>query len=133
MANQYPPWSEAELNRIRELSGNFSSVYIGEQIGRSADSIRNKIKKLGLPSFISAPPKPKMRPLVYGKPKDESVKVKTYVEPREGLRQPLEAKSRRQPVSYAPLEWCQNCHAPVSSWSEHVSRMSHMGCQRPAA
>jgi uncharacterized OB-fold protein len=33
-------------------------------------------------------------------------------------------------VSYPPLEWCENCHSPVSNWSDHEARL---GCTRPAA
>jgi hypothetical protein len=133
MANQFTPWSDAEIFQLRELAGHFSSTHISTQIGRSVDGVRKQIKKLGLPNFVSTPPKPKPRPFAYGKAVETSVKVKTYVEPRKVLRQPLEAKNRRQPASYPELEWCQKCHAPVSNWSEHEARLGWFGCKRPAA
>ena len=133
MANQFVPWSDAELTQLKELAGHFSSVHISTKIGRSIDGVRKQIKKLGLPNFVSTPPKPKPRPFAYGKAVEAPVKIKTYTEPREGLRKPLEAKSRRKPSSYAELEWCPNCHSAVSNWGDHCSRMAHMGCKRPAA
>ena len=48
MGNQFSPWSDFELNQLKELAGHFSAPYISAQIGRSDDGVRKTIKKLGL-------------------------------------------------------------------------------------
>lgn len=147
--NQFIPWPEHELAQLRELAGKYPSTELSKMIvGRSAMGIQKMIRKQGLPRFVQYPPdrpraerkkrvrKPRPvkvaveRPKHVEKPVAAPVRVKTYVEPRAGLRQ---AAKKVSSVSYPPLEYCMNCHSPVSSWVDHESRMSHMGCKRPAA
>ena len=136
MGNQFSPWSDFELNQLKELAGQFSAVHISAQIGRSVEGVRKQIKKLRLKSFVSTPPKP--HPVRPHKPVTEPKEVKA-VQPKP-IRPvaPVKPKFVRESTvknnsSFPPLEWCTNCHAPVSSWSDHENRMKHIGCKRPAA
>jgi len=138
MANQYITWTESELNTLRELAGKHPASYIGKQIGRSISAVQKQMRKYDMPGFVQvfpekAAPEPRKAPERKEDPVEAPVRLKAYTEPKNGLRKPLEAKSRRQPASYPPLEWCPKCHAPVSSWPEHENRMGWNGCKRPAA
>jgi hypothetical protein len=117
-----------EITQLKELAGHFPAAHIGAQIGRGTHGVLKQIKKLGLPSYVNAPPKP--RPVASPKP------VKAKVEAKRVVRQPvapLKPTAVRQAqvkhISYPPLEWCPTCHSPVSSWIDHEKRM---GCKRPA-
>jgi len=128
MANQFSPWSDFELNQLKELAGQFSAVYISAQIGRSVEGVRKQIKKLGLKSFVSTPPKP--HPAASRTPPERREKPK----PVDPYHKPLVVREARvKHISYPPLEYCMNCCSPVSSWSDHENRMRHMGCKRPSA
>jgi len=131
MGNQFSPWSDMELNQLKELAGQFSAVHISAQIGRSVEGVRKQIKKLGLKSFVSTPPKP--RPVASRTPVG-GMKPHKPVERPVALRKPLVVREARvKHISYPPLEYCMNCCSPVSSWSDHENRMRHMGCKRPSA
>lgn len=126
------PWTDMEITQLKELAGQFSASYISSQIGRSTEGVRKQIKKLGLKSFVSAPPKP--RPAASRKPSSVPEWARTGErEPVAPTKPTAVRKANVSHVSYPPLEWCDNCHSPVSSWSDHCSRMAHMGCTRPAA
>ena len=133
MGNQFSPWSDFELNQLKELAGQFSAVHISAQIGRSVEGVRKQIKKLRLKSFVSTPPKP--HPVRPHKPVTEPKEVKA-VQPKPihpvALRKPLVVRESRvsNNVSYPPLEWCSQCHAPVSNRRDHQNRM---GCKMDAA
>ena len=129
MGNQFSPWSDFELNQLKELAGQFSAVHISDQIGRSVEGVRKQIKKLGLKSFQNAPPKP--RPAASGKPVEAKDTPKPVVAPMKPTV--LRKASVKNNISFPPLDYCMNCHSPVSDWQSHESRMSHMGCKRPAA
>jgi hypothetical protein len=118
-----------ELNQLKELAGQFSAVHISAQIGRSVEGVRKQIRKLGLKGFVSTPPKP--RPVALRKPV-ESKEAPQHVErPVVAPVKPVTVrKASISHISYPPLEWCPTCHSPVSSWSDHTSRV---GCKRPAA
>jgi len=127
MGNQFSPWSDMELNQLKELAGQFSAVYISAQIGRSVEGVRKQIKKLGLKSFVSTPPKP--HPAASRTPPERKEKPK----PVDPYHKPLAVREARvKHISYPPLEYCMNCHSPVSSWQDHESRMGWNGCKRPA-
>jgi hypothetical protein len=133
MGNQFSPWSDFELNQLRELAGQFSAVHISAQIGRSVEGVRKQIKKQGLKSFVSTPPKP--HPVRPHKPVTEPKEVKA-VQPKP-IRPvaPVKPKFVRESTvknnpSFPPLEWCPTCHSPVSNWGDHSARL---GCKRPAA
>jgi len=136
MANQYAPWSDMELNQLKELAGQFSAVHISAQIGRSVEGVRKQIRKLGLKGFVSTPPKP--RPIASREPSAvpgwAKTATSTPVAPVKpvALRKPLVVRESRvsNNVSYPPLEWCPSCHSPVSNWVDHQNRL---GCKRPAA
>ena len=136
MALQFTPWSDFELNQLKELAGHFPASYISEKIeGRSVEGIRKMIKKQGLNSFVTTPPKP--RPVAARKPVGETKELKTVQPKPKTPVAPIKPVTVRKAsvshISYPPLEWCMNCSSPVSNWSDHESRMSHMGCKRPEA
>ena len=123
-------WTDSEVNQLKELAGQFSAVHISAQIGRSTEAVRKKIKKLGLKSFVAMPPKP--RPVASRKPSSVPGWARTGESNAVAPMKPTTLrKASVSHVSYPPLEWCGNCHSPVSSWGDHCSRMSHMGCKRP--
>ena len=130
MENQFSPWSDMEITQLKELAGQFSAVHISVQIGRSTEGVRKMIKKLGLPSFPN-PADRKASPKPQKAPERKDVEKVT----QEPVRRPVALRKARvgNHVSYSPLEWCETCHAPVSSWVDHENRMRHMGCKRPAA
>src|ERR1700679_2385888 len=125
MANQFSPWSETELTQLKEMAGHFSAVHITAQIGRSVEGVRKMTKKLGLPVFVSTPPKP--RPAASGTPVERKNTPHPVVAP---MKPATLRKASVQHISYPPLEWCPTCHSPVSNWIDHSSRV---GCKRPAA
>ena len=130
MGNQFTPWSDFELNQLKDLAGHFPASQISEKIeGRSVEGVRKMIKKLGLKSFVTTPPKP--RPVASRKPSVRKVTPKPVVAPIKPVT--VRKASVRNNVSFPPLDYCMNCHSPVSDWQSHESRMSHMGCKRPAA
>lgn len=129
MALTFNPWSDMEITQLRELAGHFSAPYISAQIGRSVEGVRKQIRKLGLKSFQNAPPKP--RPRAAGKPVERQDTPKPVLSPIKPVT--LRKASVKNNVSFPPLDYCMNCHSPVSDWQSHESRMSHMGCKRPAA
>lgn len=133
MGNQFSPWSDMELNQLRELAGQFSAVHISAQIGRSVEGVRKQIRKLGLKSFQNTPPKP--RPSASREPSTIPEWARTArSSPMAPIKPTVVRKaSVKNNISFPPLEYCMNCCSPVSSWSDHESRMSHMGCKRPAA
>lgn len=129
MGKTYSHWTERELEVLRDMAGKFNATVIGERVGRGSDGVRKMIGKLGLQSYVNpatterlaAPPKPAKAP----------VAIRAYVEePSVALRKPLEAKSRKQPSSYPPMEICPIHKCWVSNWAEHAARL---GCTKPAA
>jgi hypothetical protein len=136
MGNQYSAWSEQEISILREKAGKVRSSEIGKEIGRGSSGVQKMAKKSGLPPWQ---PPVKERPVPVPKPPKPAKEVKD-VQPRPVpiakpvvAPVPLRKPEKKRPVIHSQLEWCQNCHSAVSNWSEHVSRMSHMGCRRPAA
>jgi len=130
------PWTEEELTKLKELAGQFPAPHISAQIGRSAEGVRKQIKKLGLKSFVNTPPKP--RPVRPHKTVGETKGVKAVQPKPKTPVAPIKPKMLREStvknsVSFPPLDYCMNCHSPVSDWHGHEARMSHMGCKRPAA
>ena len=129
MGNQFSPWSDFELNQLKELAGQFSAVHISALIGRSVEGVRKQIRKLGLKSFQNTPPKP--RPVAQRKPVERKEYPQHVARPVVAPVKPVTVrKASISHISYPPLEWCPTCHSPVSSWSDHTSRV---GCKRPAA
>ena len=129
MGNQFSPWSDFVLNQLKELAGQFSASHISAQIGRSTEGVRKMTKKLGLKSFVSTPPKP--RPAARRTPVERQDTPKPFLSPTKPVT--LRKASVKNNVSFPPLDYCMNCHSPVSDWHGHEARMSHMGCKRPAA
>ena len=129
MGNQFSPWSDMELNQLKELAGHFSAVHISAQIGRSVEGVRKQIKKLGLKGFVSTPPKP--RPIASRKPSTVPGWAKTATStPVAPIKPTAVRKASVQHVSYPPLEWCGQCHSPVSNRRDHQNRT---GCKMDAA
>ena len=112
-------WTEEETKQVvASLAKGLSPTAIGREINRSRDSVRHRIKWIKSHESLV--------PTAIGEvKKEEERQVK---EPK-----PLRKKEKTGFVTYPPLEWCPNCHSAVSNWSDHVSRMAHMGCKRPAA
>ena len=129
MGNQFSPWSDFELNQLKELAGQFSAVHISAQIGRSVEGVRKQIRKLGLKGFQNTPPKP--RPIASREPSAVPGWAKTATStPVAPIKPKTLRKASVSHVSYPPLEWCETCHSPVSNWGDHSARL---GCKRPAA
>jgi hypothetical protein len=132
MANSGTHWSDMELNQLKELAGHFPAAHISEQIGRGLHGVLKKIRELGLKSYSSNPHKP--RPVASRVPSAVPDWAKTTPSKIVAPLKPTNVrKASVRHISYPPLEWCENCHGVVSSWSDHESQMSHMGCKRPAA
>jgi hypothetical protein len=136
MANQYQKWSDDEINLLRELAGKHPATEISLKIGRGYDACSKMIRKLGLPSYV--PAFPPARPAATQKAVGRTKKTKEPVSPqwRGNFLPKKDVVVRKAPVqhiSFPPLEYCMNCHSPVSSWTDHENRMRHMGCKRPAA
>lgn len=100
------PWTQQEINQLKELAGTIPAPQVAQKIGRGRDGVLKMIRKLGLPGYSqSAAPK------------------------KEPVKEVVEApKINRHLVSHSPLEWCPNCHAPVSEWDAHLGRMARFGC-----
>ena len=115
-------WTESETQKLIELRNNGAgSSSIAEELGRTKDSVRYRMRWLDAQG--------KEKPLT--KEKLLSMRpTRTENSPQDNEAKPLRKKENYH-VSYPPLEWCPTCHSPVSNWTDHASRMSHMGCQRP--
>jgi biotin operon repressor len=119
-------WSHKETEKLKKYMNDYppiSSTQIAEEMGRSVDSVRHKIKWM--------------------RKQDEDVPVKKAIPTKKTVAKPVvtkaetptpESKTARTGkvphISYPPLEWCPTCHSPVSNWEDHRRRL---GCVRPAA
>jgi hypothetical protein len=129
MGQTYTKWSDAELFILREKAGKVSAAEIGKEVGRGTEGVKKMIGKLGLQGYG---PVAKPRTPATPKPPREA-KIKEPKPPV--LRKPLPVKKAtfKRPKVLGTVEWCPNCHAPVSNWGAHLERMAYMGCKRPAA
>ena len=119
-------WSHKETEALKKYMNDYppiSSTQIAEEMGRSVDSVRHKIKWM--------------------RKQDGEVTVKKAIPAKKTVSKPVVTKAETpspEPktarigkvphISYPPLEWCPTCHCPVSSWSDHTRRI---GCERPVA
>lgn len=115
-------WSEEQINQLFKLRNDeLSLARIAEVMNRSKDSIRHKIKWLSQQTTDYVP----------------RLKKTTKKEPPKVQPIPLETKPMRRPkpeiVVHRLIDYCGNCHAPVSNWTEHLERMKQFGCRWPAA
>jgi len=104
---------------LRKLAGTISASEIGKRLGRTKDSVKAQLHRWKLPTYV----------VVYEKKVKPEEVVPTPVEPPKAVPVPLrkvdkpalrqKAPSREWP----PLEYCPECHAPVSNWTEHHARM----------
>ena len=108
MADQQA-WTQDETNQLIALrSRGLGPTEIGRELKRTRDSVRHKIKFLKR-NKITIP-----------------VAVKEVKKEEE---RPLRKKEQTGYVTYPLLEWCGQCHSPVSNWVDHHNRM---GCKKPA-
>ena len=111
-------WTEEETKQVvASLAKGLSPTAIGREINRSRDSVRHRIK--WIKSHESLVP-------------TAIVEVKKEEERQTKEPKPLKKKEKYH-VSLPPVEYCLNCHSPVSNWDEHLGRMSVFGCKRSAA
>jgi hypothetical protein len=119
-------WSHKETEKLKKYMNDYppiSSTQIAEEMERSVDSVRHKIKWM--------------------RKQDGEVPVKKVLSTKKTVAKPVVTKAEppapepktdrtgKVPhISYPPLEWCPTCHSPVSSWDDHSRRM---GCKRPLA
>jgi len=105
-------WTKEETDQvIALLAKGLGPTAISKELGRTKDSVRHRMR------FIKA--------------KSIPVPVAPQEIKKEAKRQepkPLRKKEQTGYVTYPPLEWCGECHAPVSNWVDHGNRM---GCKRP--
>lgn len=113
------PWTEQEIEILRQMAGKFKSSIIAEKIGRGPDGVLKKIKQLGLPSFSGIPTK---------KPQFPPARQESKNDPN-----PLRKQEPPRYIIKGKVEYCMNCGSPVSSWDLHLERMGRFGCKRPAA
>ena len=111
-------WEDNEIKQMVELEKTMTHAQVAKEMGRTKDSVRHKLKWLkeqgiAVPTTIKAVKKEEVR--------QAKEKVKEA--------KPLRKKEQTGYVSYPPLEWCGECHAPVSNWRDHAFRM---GCKKPA-
>lgn len=110
-------WTEHEIARLKQLSGTMSSSEIGKILGRTKDAVKAQRNRWGLPSFIpayarasevvqAAPEPPKTSPVAL----------------RQAPKPPLRQKAVR---IEGTVEYCPECHAPVSNWDDHFYRSGH--------
>jgi hypothetical protein len=141
MGQIYTAWSEREKEILRENSGKITAIEIGKLIGRGSNGVRKMAKKMGLPSWEQLPAD-KQKHSAAIKPVDIPVPetpkpVENKVKPPKPTRplKPVEAKKapREASANYPQVEWCPVCHAPVSNWTDHITRLGWYGCKMPAA
>lgn len=105
-------WRPEEDALLREMEGDSVTV-VSTRIGRSPLSVRGRARRLGVRlKFDGQKPVPSQA-----------------ARKRRQTCESVPAKVRRAP-SESRLEWCSQCHAPVSNWQEHFERMGH---RRPVA
>lgn len=102
-------WTASDIQTLVELrSKGLTPSAIGKEMGRSRDSVRNKIKSMQLKGNVDASAVPK-----------ETV---------------VPVKKNMAIESHSMIDYCPNCHSPVSNWPDHLARMAVvMGCRRPMA
>ena len=100
MANQYRPWSDKELNQLRELAGDFSARDLSKKIGRGYDAIQKMVRKLDLPRFPHVPHKSRATAPKPEPPTNQVLRLPEPLRPQ---------KERTSHVTYPPLEWCGQC------------------------
>lgn len=147
MSNQYTPWTDKELNQLREMAGKRPASEIALEIGRGYDSIQKMCRKLDLPSYVKpvrdkavkAPVAPVETVEVVDEPEStpeppyvpvvRPVTIRAYVAPTKALRQAPKPKAS---VNYPPTELCPVHGCLVSDWPAHIQRLGNV-CKRPAA
>ena len=104
-------WTQKEVDKLLALKDTLGPSAIGKELGRSRDSIRHKLRTMGVESLHKVyPPKPTR------KIKEKPVEA----------RQP---KKKRYIAEECTIDWCRSCGSPVSDWVGHRERM---GCRRTA-
>lgn len=116
MPNQEQKWTPEETKKLVKLAGKMSGPQIAKILKRTRDSVKGKIERMGLPKFDRS-----AKPIVIA-PVPPPEPPKPVAVPQ--LRQPIKPLRQKAPSrEYAPLEYCPECHAPVSNWSDHLIRM----------
>ena len=121
-------WSHKENETLKSLINAVPPIpttKIAEDMGRSVDSVRHKIKWMRKQDGEIPVKVKKVVPAKKAVAKPVVKKAVNPVARPKALRQENESY-----VSYPPLEWCPTCHSPVSNWEDHRRRL---GCVRPAA
>ena len=113
-------WSNEETQQVIELHKTLTLTQIGQEMGRSKDSVRHRLQWLKEQAIPKAP-------VTIRAVKEEEVRQQKEVikEPK-----PLRKKEVTERV-YPQLEYCEVHHCLVSNWEDHRRRLS--GCTRPMA
>lgn len=118
-------WSPELEARLRGLAPTHTPTQAAAELGRTDRSVRLRAAKIGLRmrdgrkrqgqrSGISGERAASARKV--GKPRTATVKASIALMP--ALRRPAASEVSR-------LEWCPECHAPVSNWAQHYERSGH--------
>jgi len=107
-------WTEEESERLRGLAGRVTAARAAELLGRTAFAVRGKAVRMGIP--FKREPRPKREPV--------KREIARQAAPSAiAACRPARVRGKRMEVSR--LEWCGECHAPVSNWQQHYERMGH--------
>lgn len=120
MKNIEQKWTEEEVKQLRKLAKTMPTPEIAIIMGRSRDSVKNKMDRAWIPRFI--PPKAIETPAEMPEVVIEPVVVASVPEIKEDPKPVLHKPVVRD---YSVIEWCPECHSPVSNWTDHQQRLGH--------
>ena len=110
------PWSAAEEILLKDLAGILSVAAIAARIERTEKSVRARAVALGI----------SLRHKVRGERRRSCPAVVRTQQPKQHVTRPAKPST----AYVTRIEYCPQCHAPVSDWSGHFQRLGH---RRPSA
>ncbi len=101
-------WEAEDLETLTRLCGDKTAKEIAAILGRNEDNIHKQASRMGM-SFKER------RSHKISTPRPRARDRKVYATPVQIIR-----------VTERTIDYCPQCHAPVSNWSQHYERMDHI-------
>ncbi len=96
-------WTPEQIDRVKNAPPSLTARELAKEIGKSLAAVHHKRHKLGITGVPGS-----------RRPKSEPAR-KVHATPIQIIR-----------VTERTIDYCPQCHAPVSNWSQHYERMGHI-------
>lgn len=127
-----PPcrWTKEDVSRLRQLVPTHTAKELSIEFHRNPKAIHTQCQRVGIHAVPEIERSRQRRAAKEAIPKEPKA-ARPPKPMKEPAPKPIRLVSRPAKSVYRPaLEYCSQCHAPVSNWGEHFERMGH---RRPAA